>query len=358
MAACHLAGRLPHGEVDAMLTDAVRARTAEDVEGLRKRAAHIARVFSAVVRDFRATVPRGERKRGVGGVGGGGGEAGGFRVPVGDDWRPVASAFATGCPPECERARELTLAQWRDEPLAGYDRRPSALISLLAAGRLATLRRMVDGGVDLRRFWRLTATSVGGGLNLLLESAEACLWLNQALLLGVTAAELAALLAEQRVQGAGGASARACYSPWEAREGDPRRARLLAAQAVVAELSDCYDNRDHRRGPAGLRGLDVGCADAVRAALRDAHFPLLYRGAHMCLYNEVRHHGAPLSALEDAAHVDEGFDAQLEGMVEASLVGVLCTIVRPIHGHKRRDLFHLPPGYSSRVQAICRSRFW
>ena len=349
MSSCHLAGRLPHGEIDALLVDAVHARTAEDVEGLRKRAAHIARVFSGVVRDFRASIPRGERKRG----GGGGGE-GGFRVPVRDDWLPIAAAFADACPPECERARSLTLAQWRDEPLAGYDFRPSALIGLLAAGKLATLRRMIDGGVDVRRFWRLVC-SAGGGLHLLFESAEACLWLNQAILLGVTAADLAALLTDQ-VPGAGRGLALHVLS--KTGGCDSRRARLLAAHAVVAELSDCYDNRDHRLGPAGLRGLDVGCAEAVQAALRNVQFPMLYRGAHVCLYNEVRHYGAPASALEDAAFVDQVFDVQLEGVVEASLVGVLCAIVRPIHGHKRRDLFHLPPGFSSRVHAICGSRFW
>ena len=60
----HLDGRMPHALVAELFESASKCKTAADVEKLRSRVPHVAARFSAIIREFRASVPAAERKRG------------------------------------------------------------------------------------------------------------------------------------------------------------------------------------------------------------------------------------------------------------------------------------------------------
>lgn len=351
----HLAGRMPHGEIDALFGLASECKSQTDTDHLERQVKHVAAVFTQLLREFRASLPANERKRNLPAM---------FHSRPPDDWRPVLDTFADGVPVELQVAglraageaqpealrrflpgSNVTLAQWREEPVGGYDPRASAVASLIVHDRLHAVRQLVDGGLDLTVFYRLHC-HVGGGLSTMLETnLEAYIWLNQLLVLGgipwhilrdghnLPFGDAATVLAD-------GLSER-----------DPRTVRQLAGLRALHELCDAYDNRGYRSAAhvqalarqVRERTLD---SDGLREHLKVHVFPELYRLTHVMLYNQVvRSGGAPRgrgaaaqSALDDPKAPDADCLA-VEASVCAAIAAVLRKAVAPVEGVKRDRLF-------------------
>ena len=181
----HLDGRMPHADVADLFQAAAKCKTPDDVRVLLKRVPHVAAGFGGLVREFRASVPAGQRKLGSR-------AADPHRAtPADRGWVPVADAFADGAvPAECDGGGDFlhgvanwTLENWLEQGMSGYDGRASVIIGMLGRQeQLGTLQRLVEAGVNLRRF-QSQGCQVGGGLHLLADAAEQYLWLNQLLLL-------------------------------------------------------------------------------------------------------------------------------------------------------------------------------
>ena len=329
----HLDGRAPHREIAALFDEAVRCKTVEKRSQLLQRVPHLARVFTSLVAEFRASVPAFERKRGIGICG------------VQRDakvWKPLEEAFSDNGWP-CERyayysdkhCLELTLENWINLPVDGYDYRPSALITVLQRGGTNVVHEMIDNGLDLRKLNNLPG-HVGGGLHLVPQIGPMYLWLNQLLL---------CLHDDERV----GAECLEYDHPRLMRsQGTSEGVRRANAAEALREALDDYDNRDFRRFPkwASLR-RKIGSAEGVaRTELLEFAkdlFQLLYRTSQVCLYNELRHKKGSANIefdMEDPTMPD-ALMFQLEVEVTERLLYAVHCAVPPIHGFRRgKDFFY------------------
>jgi len=196
---------------------------------------------SNLTAEFRASVPAGERKRGI-------------RIqPSRHDvraWRPVADSEAGRALAEGHGGMVVswTLQRWVEEPVGGYDGRAEVIIKLLSRdGGCALVREMIDNGVDLRRFIS-QPSHVGGGLHLLQDAAAHYVLLNQLLL---------ALKDGERIkttgQGVAGEEENAQL------KGAAEGARRAAAGLTLRDALDAHDNRSFR---------NAAHCEVLRAALR------------------------------------------------------------------------------------------
>ena len=352
----HLAGRMPHGELDGLFQLAGACTSQTDVEQLERKLKHIAAVFAALLREFRASLPANERKRNLPQM---------FQSRPPDDWRPIFDTFPDGVPSELQvtglsqgaavpgvlrrfqPGNNVTLAQWREGVVDGFDPRASAVASLIVHDKLHAVRQLADGGVELAAFYRLMCHTGGGLSSLLKTNIEAYIWLNQLLLLGGIPWHI---LREGHNLSFGCAQTVLVDG---LSERDPNTARQLAAFRALHELFANYDNRQYR-GAAHVQELRRLVTerrltpDALREYLKQHVFPELYRLTHACLYSQIVHrngggaprHGAP--AAHEQLEDPEAADAEWLP-VEATVCEVIATVLRqvvaPVEGVKRRALF-------------------
>ena len=201
-----------------------------------------------------------------------------------------------------------TLQQWIDEPVQGYDDRPSTIISVLLRGGVHVVREMIDNGLDLRKLVGLPSY-VGGGLNLLAQLGPMYVWLNQLLL---------RMGNDERV------GAEYLDYDWEERArcgGVPLPIQVVKARHVLNNGLQPYDNRNFRMYSSWsslLKKIDseVGASKSDILALSNQFFKLIYRASHEFLDNELRHEKISNSIefdLEDATLPDaKAFQLEVE----------------------------------------------
>ena len=80
----HLAGRMPHSEIDALFQLAPGCKSQADREQLERKLKHVSAVVAQLLREFRASLPANERKRNLPQM---------FQARPSDDWRPVLDTF-------------------------------------------------------------------------------------------------------------------------------------------------------------------------------------------------------------------------------------------------------------------------
>ena len=356
---------MPHGDIDELFHAAARCSSPADLDAIRNKMKHISTTFAALLREFRASLPAQERKRGLPPPG---------CAPPRSDWRPVHDTFEGGevghaeCPLLGQRELHpmgfFTLGDWLEHPVTGYDDRPAAVATMIVHGKTHAVRSLIDGGVDLTDRFYTVPCHVGGGLSAFIESnIEAYMWLNQMLLLGDVPCEIV-----RRTDGVPHGL------PAELADGlserDPKTSRQLAALRALHELTDAYDNRQYRNAKhvSDLRTRLADrtlSADELRAYLKERVFPELCRASHLLLYNELarggrsRRQGAasarrtsgdrgggkstagvvptlPMwaSPLEDPAALDAPC-MQVEAVVYRTLAAVLRQVLPPMEGVKR-----------------------
>ena len=346
MATTHLHGRMPHSDIATLFEDAAKCKTVADVEAVMGRVPHLARIVASLTAEFRASLPAGERKRG-------GSMVASRRDPT--SWRPVADSDAGQMLSEHERCLGRNenmfgwnLQRWVEEPCRTYDDRPELIISLLSRdGGCAIVREMVDGGLDLRNFFSQRC-HVGGGLHLLSEIGVQYVLLNQLLL---------AMKDGERITNAD--MQRGVLPPAHL-QGTAAGARRVAAQSALREAVDAYDNRSFRhaahcdafRDAIGWEETSQGATAEDLRAFCSSQFELLYRAAHVCLYNELRHgehrrgRGKAAEAALAAALEDSSSPYPPMFPLEAAVANALAWAIAspqfgafpPIEGVKREEL--------------------
>ncbi len=277
----HLDGRAPHREIAALFDEAMRCKTVEKKKQLRQSVPHLARVFTSLVAEFRASVPAFERKRGI--------RISGVHRDV-KVWKPVEEAFSENGW-SCDKYRyssyfddhclELTLDQWINMPVNHYDDRPSAIVSVLQRGGTNVVREMIDNGFDLRKFNRLPCHT-GGGLHVIPEIGPMYLWLNQLLL---------CLRDDERV---GAEYFDYYHNHFTGSKSTSEGVRRSNAAKALREALHACDNRAFRDFPkwSTLRSKIASAEGVTRTELLEFTkdlFQLMYRTSHVCLYNELRH---------------------------------------------------------------------
>ena len=320
----HLDGRMPHREIYEIINDATKARGADDVNDLLKRCSVAAQAVSKLTADFRSSIPAGERKRGSSQV-----------TKRNKNWKPIADTFLK----DQELSREIplqmqdwTLEDWISRPHGGtYDERPSVVISLISRGveGVEIVRQIIAGGFDLRAYEDLHC-HIGGGLYLLSNMIVEYIWFNQ-LLLNMKEGEIIGKEYLDRP-----------FMPPAWMQGTVQGEIRTAASNALREHVDAYDNRDFRDFPvvaafaADLRN-GVMNATRLREHVKDHIFPVIYRGAYLCLYNEQIRENPKQLNLEDATVPDASM-FPLESTIQKSLANTLSKCLPPIQGIKRKEI--------------------
>ena len=325
--AVHLDGRAPHREIAALLDEAARCKTAEKRRQLMQRVPHLARVFTSLVAEFRASVPVFERKRGI---------AASRMQRDAKLWKPIEEAYTDNgwfCGPGCNRyiyyddcCLSLTLEQWIEDPVFDYDDRPSAIVSLLQHGGTNYVREMIDNGLDLRKLNHFPSR-VDGGLHLVQGVGPVYIWLNQLLL---------CLRDDERV------SAKHlddyCSRLLRKKGNSKHLRRANAAEVLQEAFNACSTHEFHGFCKwSSLRsklGWSKGVTRTELLALANDLFQLMYRTSHVCLYNELRHKKRSPNIefdMEDSSTPD-ALMFQLEVVVTESLLLAVNTAMRSIHG--------------------------
>ena len=273
--AIHLDGRAPHHEIAAVFDEAVSCKTVEKRRQLMQRVPHLARVFTSLVAEFRASVPAFERKREL-------------RDPsVQRDakiWQPMKEAFTENgwtcgraCSHEC--CMGWTFEEWMNRHVTAEDDRRFAIISVLQHGGTNVVREMINNGLDLRDFNHLCGLHEEG-LCLVSELGPIYLWVNQLLL---------CLNDNERV---GTEYLDYSHSKLLRSQGTSNSLpRANAAEALQAALNDCsYYELGQLLKWHFFRSKIASAEGVTRTELlqfaKDL-FQLIYRASHVCLYNEL-----------------------------------------------------------------------
>jgi hypothetical protein len=325
--AVHLGGKMPHNIIAEILDEACRVKSREQVDALVPKIRHASRIFLAVVREFRGSLPAQERNRGLPEL-----QAIVLLPAHPDDYCPLETAFE-GIANVSGDVLVRPIGYFIAVPpeRGAYDSEHSAMNTLLVYGNLQPLRNLVDLGADLSTWYRQGSNVGGGFADLIRDNVRTYIWMNQLLLHD--------LLPDFEVF-----CQRFRYDCPALQRPAPISAvvRRHAAKSIFEMLSP-YDNHEYRSSEHAaalshaLSTTHEVTSELMRTYTRDHIFPELCSVAHVLLYSDMRRNGLPFAALTNPNTPLEYFDRDVEREFRCALVNALVELMPPIHGISAKD---------------------